>query len=82
MSQPVAHIRASVRKTKLGYAPTLHITETTTKAAYSLKVDINHMTPKDCVLGGMQKAHALAEHNGMVFKPTYANAGDVYEVQS
>ena len=75
----VAHIRASIRKTKLGYASTLHVTETATRQAYSFKVDILRSTPKDAIYDAMQEAQDLAQRNGMAFKPTYANAGDVYQ---
>ena len=79
---PVAHIRASVRKTKLGYAATIHVTETATRQQYSRRIPIHRMTPKDAILDGMKEAQELAELNGYKFRPTYANAGDVYAQQS
>lgn len=74
----IAHIRASVCQTKNGYGATLHISETE-GGSYKLKTKIERVTPKDAIYDAMREAQEIAEQNYMIFKPTYANAGDVYE---
>ena len=76
----IAHIRASVRKVRPeGYSATLHITETSSGQQYTKRLTIRRAWPKDAIYDAMQEAQELAELNGYLFKPTYANAGDVVE---
>ena len=74
----LAHIRASVRRTKNGYAATLHVKEMESGMEYRNRLKIERMTPKDAIYDGMEEARTWAAQNGCRFKPTYANAGDVY----
>ena len=82
MKNIIAHIRASLRKApkgQEGYLATLNITETKSGKCYRIKTQCRRQWPKDAIYDGMQEAQELAERNGYKFKPTFANAGDVYQ---